>query len=403
MENIFDLSTEELKHIANELQKRIEEGLKDEGQEIAGIPTYIYPTDEIQDGRVLVLDWGGTNFRAAIVEYKGGNATIIEKLAQDKKYRLSKQETKGFSQERLHEKMAEFISDLKELDNRVTKIGYCFSYPADSMQDGDAELLRWTKGIDIPEMIGKPVGVPLMEYLNACKDINTTFKEIKVINDTVACLFAGLTERWNDKPFDSYIGLIVGTGTNMASSVSLNKIEKLNNKGKGIIPVNLESGNFNPPHLTVIDGLVDAMSNNKGNQRFEKAISGGYLGEIFKTVFLSEKIKSDFDGKDLSDIMNNPSNYKKEFVDVANWIYSRSAKLVAASLAGLVQVLVTQDSSIKNIFLAADGTLFWSNDYEKQVDSELKNLLPEGVKIIISEREKMKEPNLIGSAIAALA
>jgi len=400
MENIFSLATDELKKIADELQKRIEEGLREDNQEILAIPTHIQPKEQIKDERVLALDWGGTNFRAAIVEYKDGKTTIIE----DYKNRLDQTVTKGFNQEKLHEKMAEYISNLKQLDSKVTKIGYCFSYPAASRLNGDAILLRWTKGIDIPDMIGKPVGESLLKYLNNNKEVNSTFTDIKVINDTVACLFAGLTELTDDKvPFDSYIGLIVGTGTNMASLMTLNKIEKLNNKGEGVIPVNLESGNFNPPYLTVIDNLVDAMSNNKGSQRFEKAISGGYLGEMYKTVFMDEKIKYNFDGGDLSNIINNPDQHSKDHVDIANWIYNRSAQLVAASLAGLAQVLVNQSNTLKNIYLAADGSVFWSNDYEKQVQVELKKLLPAGVTMKISEKEKMKEPNLIGSAIAALS
>lgn len=400
MENIFALSTAELRNVADKLQQRIEEGLREENQEILAIPTHIHPKEDIGDEKVLALDWGGTNFRAAIVEFRGGKASIIE----DVKHKLSRIETKGFNQDKLHERMAEIIAGLKKLDNSVTKIGYCFSYPAASRLNGDAILLRWTKGIDIPDMIGKSIGDSLVKYLNNHKDIHTNFTEIKVINDTVACLFAGLTERTKeDKPFDSYIGLIVGTGTNMAGLIPLNKIEKLNNKEEGVIPVNLESGNFNPPHLTVIDGLVDAMSNNKGSQRFEKTISGGYLGEIFRTTFMFEKIKSDFDGGDLSGIINNPEKHSKEHADAANWIYSRSAKMVAASLAGLVQVIVAQNSEVKEIYLAADGTVFWSNDFEQQVDEELKNLLPLGVTMTISEREKMSEPNLIGSAIAALS
>ena len=400
MENIFALTTEELKCIADKLQDRIEEGLQEDNREISCIPTHIHPKEQIEDGKVLALDWGGTNFRAAIVEYKNGNAKVIEEC----KNRLDHVVTTGFNQEKLHEKMAEFIGSLKQLDSQVNKIGYCFSYPAASRLNGDAVLLRWTKGIDIPDMIGKPVGEPLLKYLNNHKDIQTTFTDVKVINDTVACLFAGLTELTVEKkPFDSYIGLIVGTGTNMAGLMQLNKIEKLNNKDEGMIPVNLESGNFNPPHLTVIDSLVDTMSNNKGQQRFEKAISGGYLGELFKAVFMSEKIKYNFDGADLSNILNNPAQNKKEHVDAANWIYERSAKLVAASLAGFAQVLVKQNGALKNIYLAADGTVFWSNNYAKLVEAELKTLLPAGVVMTISEKEKMKEPNLIGSAIAALS
>lgn len=395
-ENIFELTNEELKVIADNLQEKIETGLKKEGMEILGIPTFINAKDEIGEGRVLVLDWGGTNFRAAIVEFANGKEPVV---IESKKKLLSAKETVGFSQNDLLEAMTGLISSLETLDNSITRIGYCFSYPSESLSNGDATLLRWTKEIEIPEMIGQLVGKSLMDYLNNHQHINTTFSDIKVINDTVACLFAGLT----DAGQDAYIGLIVGTGTNMATLMPLNKIEKLKNKGAGLVPVNLESGNFNPPYLTVIDRLVDAMSNNKGSQRFEKAISGGYLGEIFQTVFSTHKIKYDFDGADLSDIINRPSNYSEEYVNVANWIYNRSAKLVSASLAGLIQVLLLQNASLKTVCLAATGSVFWSNDYCEQVCGKLKELLPAGVEIKVAEKEKMEEANLIGSAIAAMS
>ena len=397
--NIFALTTEELKAIATNLQVKIEEGLKKDGMEISCIPTHINPQKDIRDGKVLVLDWGGTNFRAAIVEFKNGKASVIE----TKKKLLSAEVTAGFKQDDLHEAMATAIGELSSLDSSVTRIGYCFSYPAASRLNGDAILLRWTKNIDIPDMIEKPVGESLVKYLNTHKKINTQFEEIKVVNDTVACLFAGLSETG----YDSYMGLIVGTGTNMASLMHLDKIEKLNNKNTGLIPVNLESGNFQPPHLTVIDGLVDAMSNNRGQQKFEKAISGGYLGEIFKTVFSLEKIKYNFDGEDLSNMINNPATHPEKQVAVANWVYDRSAKLVAASLAGLVQVLIAQDSSMKKFCLAADGSVFWGKDKDKNtyykdlVAKELDTLLPPDVSVTIIN--EMADPNLIGSAIAALS
>lgn len=397
--NIFALTTEELKNIADSLQVKIEEGLKKDGMEISDIPTHIAPKNHIPDGKVLALDWGGTNFRAAIVEFTSGKPTILEV----KKKPLSAKETAGFKQEDLFTEMANLISQLTQLDEKVTNVGYCFSYPAAARLNGDAVLLRWTKGIDIPEMIEKPVGESFLKYLNSHKDIKPNFTGIKVINDTVACLFAGLSETG----YDTYIGLIVGTGTNMASLMRLDKIEKLNNKGEGLIPVNLESGNFQPPHLTVIDGLVDAMSNNKGAQRFEKAISGGYLGELFKTAFSHEKIKYDFDGGDLAKMLNNPADYPSEQIEVARWIYDRSAKLVAASLAGLVQVLVKQDPTSKNICLAADGSVFWGKDkdgkpyYKNLVEKELQVLLPKGVSMTIID--ETVDPNLIGSAIAALS
>ena len=391
--NIFELTTEELKIIATILQKKIEEGLEENGMEISCIPTYIIPKDEINDGKVLVLDWGGTNFRAAIAKFTNGKAEIIE----TKKKLLDAKTTAGFSSNDLFEAMAGAIGELTCLDSSVTRIGYCFSYPAECDLSGDAKLLRWTKEIDIPDMIGKLVGKPLMKYLN--EKLNTNFTDIKVINDTVACLFAGRSETG----FDSYMGLIVGTGTNMASLMRMDKINKLEEEKSDSIPVNLESGNFYPPYLTVVDSLVDSMSNNKGQQRFEKAISGGYMGRLYKTFFSRKKANYEFDGEDITILINN----QEEQLAVAHWIYDRSAKLVAASLAGLAKVIVAQDPSVKKICLAADGSVFWGKDknnktyYKDLVEKELKLLLPEEVSVTVIK--EMAEPNLIGSAIAALS
>ena len=63
-------------------------------------------------------------------------------------------------------------------------IGYCFSYPAESVPGGDAKLLRWTKGVDIKEMVGEFIGKPLLDYLNERNKIK--FTGIKVVNDTIA-------------------------------------------------------------------------------------------------------------------------------------------------------------------------------------------------------------------------
>lgn len=242
-------------------------------------------------------------------------------------------------------------------------IGYCFSYTAESLLNGDAKLISWTKGVDIKEMLGKQVGETLLKYLN--ENNSSKFTGIKVINDTVASLFAGLS----DANYDAYIGLIVGTGTNMATFIDADKITKINPafKGKGLIPVNLESVNFHPPHLTNVDEIVDACTETRGKQRFEKAVSGMYLGDVLKTVFPCDEFEDRFDAQKLTNIMNYPDIHKEKYVNVAKWIYERSAKLTAASSTGLILVLISHNPSLKRIKLVAEGSLFWS-EYRKGKD-----------------------------------
>jgi hexokinase len=394
MDNIFELTLNELKEIANLLHDRIEDGIEKDGMEIACIPTHSIPEKEIKDGKVLALDWGGTNFRAAIVEFKNGKGVILE----ISKIRLSAEETKGFNANQLFEKMAECIGQLECLDETVTQIGFCFSYPTILQKNGDAILSHWAKGMDVSGMVGQPINKLLMDYLNGTENKNkkTTIKKVTVLNDTIACLFAGL----NNAGYDSYIGLIVGTGTNMAGLMPLNKIKKLNDKeGTDSIPVNLEAGNFSlrPRYLTAYDDEVDKNSDNKGKHRFEKAVSGKYVSELFKMSF------EDFDAYSMSKIVANPQKSIEKQVEAVRQIYDRSAKLVTASLTGLVQVLVAQDPSIGKICLLADGSVFWDKNvgYKDTVSKTLKLLLPAGVRVDIAE--EMTDPNMIGSAIAALS
>jgi hexokinase len=407
--NIFKLDIEQLKEIALSLQTKIREGLQEDGKEIRCLPTYINPQTNIDKEKVLVLDLGGTNFRATVVEFSEGKANVHPGIKKNLESIMKVPE--GNTREKLYEEMANLIDSLN-LEG-VKSIGYCFSYPCESMLDGDARLLYWTKGVTLKDMDNELVGKPLMDYLN--QHIHSTrFSRIKVINDTVASLFAGLT----DTVSQAHIGLIVGTGTNMAPFFPTGKIPKLNTGygGKGLIPVNLESGNFYPPFLTVVDDKIDRYSDTPGSQRFEKAISGMYLGRLLEFIFSRDEFEANFDAEKLTRIMSYPDMYKEKYMQAAQWVYVRSAKLVAASLAGLILELIdTFDVSVKDIRLTAEGSLFWSEDhkgrknvkfasYKELVIKELYGLLDEfGYPDIIVHIEKTANANLIGSAIAALS
>lgn len=398
-DNIFELSLNELKDIALSFQSQIKKGLEEENTQVQCIPTYINPNVNIQNGKALVLDLGGTNYRAAVVEFINGRPVIhpIDGYKKD----LSVMKTSGYTRDQLFKEISDFISQL-DLEEEMP-IGYCFSYPAQSLSNGDASLIRWTKGVDIREMIGENVGKPLLDYLR--NNNIGQFSGIKIINDTVASLFAGLSR----SGYDAQIGLIVGTGTNMATFVETNKVKKLDKNfisGK-YIPVNLESGNFTPPHLTMIDDIVDVKSDILGAQIFEKAVSGMYLGEIVKAVFPDTEFENKFDAQKLTQIISYPDIHKVEYVKVATNIYIRSAYLVAASLAGLIKELKEQSPSIKKICITAEGSLFWSENrkgenYKEMVSKELCLLLNSlGYTDLTIEINRIENANLIGAAYAA--
>ena len=400
-ENIFKLSTVQLKEIALDVQQKVENGLNHDNTEIQCIPTFVKPKTQGVEGEATVLDLGGTNYRAAVISFKDGKIDIYPEDGWSKD--LSIMKTKGFTEKKLYAEMATFLKDLKL--PAKSPIGYCFSYPAECLPDGDAKLLRWTKGVDIKEMVNQPIGKPLKEYLNAQGSVE--FTAIKVINDTVASLFAGLA----DSSFDAYIGLIVGTGTNMATFIHSDQIGKLDKSlnWQGLTPINLESGNYRPLHLTKYDDQVDAASGTQNAQRFEKAVSGMYLGKVFTALFPDDQFDENFDAKALTDLIDKPDKHKKKHVRAASQIYKRSAKLVAASLAGLVMVMVSHNPAIKKVCLTAEGGLFWSKvkgckEYNKLVSKHVKILLEElGHKEVKVKVVGIHNANLIGSAVAALS
>lgn len=399
--NIFKLDNEQLKDIAISLRKKVEEGLSKENTEVQCLPTFIFPRSKGINGSALVLDLGGTNYRVATVNFMDDKPTIRPENGWRKD--LSAMKAPGFTRDELFKELADPIEEIKREEEMP--IGYCFSYAAESLPDGDARLLHWTKGVNIPGMIGQSVGKPLLDYLNERNEVK--FSGIKVLNDTVASLFAGLS----DSNYDAYIGLIVGTGTNMATFIPAEKITKLpaSYHIEGLVPVNLESGNFNPPYLTTVDEMVDTCSDSKGSQRFEKAVSGMYLGEILKSTFPLDEFEEKFDAQKLTTIMNYPDIHKEKYVEVAHWIYNRSAQLVAASLAGLISLLVSYDKDIRRICLVAEGSMFWS---ENRKDKNYNVLVMEELQVLLEELSighvevhinKMSNANLIGTAIAALS
>jgi hexokinase len=406
--SIFELTIEQLKTIALTLQKKINEGLQEDEREIRCLPTYILPKESIEKEKVLVLDLGGTNFRATVVDFTGKDPVVHDGIKKNLEYIMKAPE--GKDKDALYEEIAKLVESLN-LEG-VKSIGYCFSYPCESTPDGDAKLLFWTKGVTVKGMINQLIGKTLMYYLN--KRLKTTqFANIKVINDTVASLFAGLT----DKKSQAHIGLIVGTGTNMALLFPANKINKLNEEyqQKELLPMNLESGNFYPPHLTVIDDKIDKYSDNPGGQRFEKAISGMYLGRILEFIFSTDEFEKNFDAEKLTRIMSYPDMYKYKYVKVAHQVYKRSAKLVAASLAGLILTITESIEKVTDIRIVAEGSLFWSGDQKGKKNikfTNYKDMVIEELYILLSEFdlsnieihvEETAHANLIGSGIAALS
>ena len=393
MNNDFELTDSQLKEISEAFVEKIKEGLKEDEKEIRCIPTYIPSIQLPQNGDAYAIDLGGTNVRAAIVSFEKGNYFIKKgpcearmPWSKDKKVYLDTQ--------------AKALQDLQY--KAQCPLGYCFSFPAKSTFNGDAELIKWTKKIHVDGVVGENVGEMLIKYLKRdFSDVQCS--KVAVINDTVASLISGLV-----KPgFDAYIGLIVGTGTNMAAFIDADNIPKIREVRKVVYPINLESGNFNPPHLTQWDKRVDDDSQNPREQIFEKAVSGAYLGNIFKKVHPESNFNSEIGAEGIAKLLSK-SGRNDDYILTASQIFERSAKLVAAALAGLINLLNTMNT-IERVGILAEGSLFWGTingeyRYLSITKSTLTSLLRElGLNNVVFEFKNIKNANLIGGAIAALA
>ncbi len=142
-----------------------------ENAEIQCIPTFITPKASGINGKSLVLDLGGTNYRVALVDFSKMPPTIHPNNGWKKDMSIMK--SLGYTQEELFKELADMITGIKREKKRC-QLDIVFSYPTESVPGGDAKLLRWTKGVDIKEMIGEVVGKPLLDYLNEKNKIKFT-------------------------------------------------------------------------------------------------------------------------------------------------------------------------------------------------------------------------------------
>lgn len=384
LENEFDLSTQQLKEICEAFAQKIDEGLKADGREIACLPTFLGLPDGQQSGSALVVDTGGTNMRAAVVELSPSEGDIRSGPIADKI--PDGRDGVSVSGRDFFAAQAQLSSKL-ESDARELPLGYCFSYPARNQADGDAILLRWTKGLQIEGVIGEPVGVALRQSL---KEVGFRTSQCSVLNDTVASLLGGVHLYGSGEYGQNYIGLILGTGTNMAGVFTPEQLSKVSAKDSMV--VNLESGNFQPPHLSKYDDQFDASTDTPGKQRFEKAISGYYLPQLFQSIMPDHNLSQSSSALvELRDQGSGPES------DLAKQLLRRSARLAAAGLAAVASFYPKE----RPTGVLAEGGLLWGDpQYVPTLKEALRELTGDDRLRLIEQSENV---NLLGAASAALA
>lgn len=146
-----------------------------------------------------------------------------------------------------------------------------------------SKLIHWAKGFATGRESGDPVeGRDIGELFQKAFISQSLPLEIKaVLNDTIGTLLACEYNK-NDKDNYCYIGLIMGTGFNIAYIEPRYRYYEYQGK-----IINLECGNFDKflPYVDV-DIEIDWNSENKSEMRMEKLVAAAYIGEIVRLIIL---------------------------------------------------------------------------------------------------------------------
>jgi hexokinase len=398
------LTTAQLEAVRDRMGAAILDGLRRPDQQIRALPAYLRRPATGLSGRAAVLDVGGTHMRAGEVALNGGKARLIGQVREND---LMLQATKrDFSAAQFFDAQAEIVAAVAR--ERDIAVGYCFSYPATITPEREAVLIEWTKGIRIGDVEGQPVGSRLREAL---RRRGKEVRAIPVLNDTVASLLAGAALA---PEFARPIGVIVGTGTNMAGFFPFGAIAKLGPspgwRTDEMMAVNLESGDFTPRDiLTRWDDALDASlpPEQRDRQRFEKAVSGAYLPRLLRAVAGAEACaKAGFDPDDPKVDAGTVVQLHADATlgEAATLLIDRSADLIAAGLAALLDAYRATGDDEPRTDILVEGTLFHKTPgYPERVAMRLRELAPRTEAVFIPNDERGVPPNMLGAAGAALS
>lgn len=398
-------------------------GLAGVKSSLAMLPTYIETEAEIPPNKpVIVMDAGGTNFRVATVVFGDDGKPSIEDFKLFKMPGL----TGKIGKEKFFNTMAGYMEHVVKKSDRV---GFCFSYPIEMSASKDGRVLYFSKEIQAPEVEGQMVG----------KNLNLAIsraglgqkKKMVLLNDTVATLLAGRADP-SRRSFDSYIGFVLGAGTNCSyieQNKNITKAKDLDLTKSQI--VNVESGGFGKAPQGAIDKKFDKSLVNPGVNVFEKMISGAYFGPIcLWTIHAAAKAKlfsgaaaeklagiKELSTKQTSDFMYNPqagdSPLSKAIADadeqdcvtlylLIDRMIERAAKLTAINLSSVALKSGKGKNPTRPICIVAEGTTFYHlTSLRQRVEYYLKQYLVEK-KNVFYQTINIDNATLIGAAIAGL-
>ncbi|KAL7836926.1 hypothetical protein AOLI_G00282100 [Acnodon oligacanthus] len=434
------LSREQLLEVKRRMEGEMKKGLARDTHNSATVkmlPTYVRSTpDGTERGDFLALDLGGTNFRVLLVRVRSGKRRSVE--MHNKIYTIQQEVMQGTGEE-LFDHIVHCIGDFLEymgMKGASLPLGFTFSFPCHQTRLDEGILLKWTKGFKATGCEGEDVASLLRDAIHRMEEFDLDV--VSVVNDTVGTM---MTCGYEDPRCE--VGLIVGTGTNACYMEEMRNVELVEGD-EGLMCVNMEWGAFGDcgeldDVCTEFDRAVDERSANPGKQRFEKMISGMYLGEIVRNVLLdftakgllfrgklSERLKTRgiFETKFLSQIESDRLALRQVrsilqhlgltsstcddsilVKEVCTVVARRAAQLCGAGLAAVVdKIRKNRDLQQLSITVGVDGTLYKLHPHFSTVMKEtLRDLAPQcDVTLVQSEDGSGKGAALITAVACRL-
>jgi hexokinase len=375
---LFEAPASALEIIAQAFTRQMARGLVGEPSSLRMLETFTRQPSGRERGRILVVDWGGTKARAGLAELDGhGSVRLLAEEAHTFDDAL-----KRGAPEPVFDLIAAAVGRVARAQG-VTEapLAFVYSYPARLERIDRAVALASTKGWRLAGLEGQDVAALLDAALRRTGLAGV--RVAAVANDTVATLVLQTYRARGRDPaaLAADVGLILGTGTNQAADLGPAGIR------------NLESGNFDEvgPVETAYDAALDREFEEPqpGAQRFEKMVSGHYLGELLRRAiqdpdgrgtgsrWRGSALDTAFalDGEDVSRIagdrtgglaevdarlralgVSSTMDERRAVRALAAAVGRRAARLVAAALLGTLRFLDARLDQRRTI--AVDGSVW---------------------------------------------
>ena len=399
----------------------MEKGLaKENGSSLQMIPTYVSTDADIVPGKsVIVMDAGGTNFRTCLVTFDENKQPVISDFC--------KVGMPGIKEEVSASSFYSILADnIERLIDKSDRIGFCFSYAATITEDHDGIPIVFSKEIKAPEVIGKPLGKNLLAELER-RGHDVSSKRVAVVNDTVATLLAAKAGYPDNA--SSYIGFILGTGTNTAYTEKNSAISKINlDSGREI--VNVESGCL-ALELGDLDKEFVSGTKDPAKYWFEKKISGAYLGPFAAHVIeaaIKEGVLTESFGERFSAILPLDTTRMSHYLEdchnpeydlvkavgdneedaaalykIIKAVIERAGKLTAINLTAAVLKSGEGKNPRYPVVINADGTTFYKTAFLEFYTKLYLDELLEKKHGRYYEMVRIDNSPTLGAAIAGLA